>query len=223
VRAPVRGCVFARPAGPPATVSILGFATLNTKELAMRYTILAALLALPACVDGPESSSTQQQPVTKDICPAEVPAQVVPAADQDLAFALEAEGVQSYACADGAWVFIAPDADLYQHDNPGPVGHHFAGPTWEYQDGSSVVAKKTADAKADPSSIPWLLLVATSHAGDEGRMTEITSIQRLETAGGLAPSGPCAVGATLEVPYTATYFFYRTKADGTKSNVRCGG
>lgn len=189
----------------------------------MRYMILASLLALPACVDGSESSSTQQQPLTKDICPAEVPTDVVPDADQDLAFALEAAGVQNYACADGAWVFIAPDAHLYQQGNPSLVGHHFAGPTWEYQDGSSVVAGKTGGAIVDPSSIAWLLLAATSHAGDEGRMTEITSIQRLETTGGLAPAGPCPVGGTLEVPYTATYFFYRTKADATKSNVRCGG
>jgi len=190
----------------------------------MRHIMLASLITLPACVAGPEpETSTQQQPVTMASCPDDVPAAVVPAQDQDLAFALDATGVQNYACTDGAWRFIAPDAQLFQQSSSGSVGHHYAGPTWEYQDGSSVVAGKLRDAIVDPSSIPWLLLVSKSHAGEEGRMTEITSIQRLETAGGLAPASACTSGDTLEVPYTATYFFYRTKSEASKTNLRCGG
>jgi len=189
----------------------------------MRHLILASLIALPACVlDDDVSFATELYRVTTDVCPADVPAELAPAEDQDLAFVLDAAGVQKYACGDGTWQFVAPEAQLFQQSTPSSVGHHFAGPTWEYQDGSRVVAKKVAGATVDPSAIPWLLLASTSHAGEEGRMSNVTSIQRLDTVGGLAPAAACTPGETLDVPYTATYLFYRTKAGATKSNVRCG-
>jgi hypothetical protein len=188
----------------------------------MRNLILACLVAVPACTVGDDAVSDTELHATKSLCPADVPAELTPAADQDLAFVLDATGVQKYACVGGAWQFIAPEAQLFQQSSQTAVGLHFAGPTWEYQDGSSVVAKKVAGATVDASSIPWLLLVSTSHAGGDGRMSEITAIQRLETAGGLAPASACASGDTLDVPYTTSYFFYRTKTDALKSNVRCG-
>ncbi|PYR41378.1 MAG: hypothetical protein DMF95_31190 [Acidobacteria bacterium] len=44
-------------------------------------------------------------------------------------------------------------------------------------------------------------------------LTEATFVQRLNTAGGVAPStgcsGPTDVGNEAFVPYTADYFFYR--------------
>ena len=43
------------------------------------------------------------------------------------------------------------------------------------------------------------------------RVTETTFIQRLNTAGGVAPAGGCAQAIDVDglVPYTADYFFYR--------------
>ena len=57
---------------------------------------------------------------------------------------LWADGVQIYECrkaADAsfpAWVFVAPDAKLVDAGGM-PMGHHYAGPTWEAPDGSKVV------------------------------------------------------------------------------------
>jgi hypothetical protein len=56
-----------------------------------------------------------------------------------------------------------------------------------------------------------ILLQAVSHTGD-GRMSKVTYVQRLDTAGGLAPAAGCDadhVGKEADVDYTATYYFYR--------------
>jgi len=186
---------------------------------------IVAALALPACVGGTgTTTSATTQDIARDACPANVPASLAPAADQDLSFVLDATGTQNYTCTSSGWTFVAPDADLYlQHETQSIVGHHFAGPTWEYEDGSTVVGAKVAAATVDKASIPWLLLVAKSHNDIDGRMTNVTSIQRLQTNGGNAPAGACApLGGTLEVPYTASYYFYVTRDSSKPNNQRCG-
>jgi hypothetical protein len=194
-------------------------------------TSLIAPLAFTACVTG-SSTSVELQEIAKDACPSNVPAALAPAADQDLSFSLDATGVQIYTCATTAaggyaWTFVAPDALLYHPNNDQEsVGHHYAGPTWEYTDGSYVVGRKVAAAAVDSASIPWLLLVAASHGGtSDGRMSDVTSIQRLVTSGGIAPASGCDaghVGAEADVPYTATYFFYVTRDPSKANNLRCG-
>ncbi|HEY5955132.1 MAG TPA: DUF3455 domain-containing protein [Polyangiaceae bacterium] len=133
-----------------------------------------------------------------------------------LEFYLRATGVQIYACQAAstgfAWTFQAPEASLV--DRRGHVVvKHYGGPTWEYLDGSKVVASKVAGFTDDATAIPELLLAATTHEGD-GRMSDITYIQRLDTHGGLAPTDGCDavhVGSTARIDYTATYYFYRAK------------
>jgi hypothetical protein len=193
---------------------------------------LAAALSLASCaVDDataqPDVRDTEQA-VSASECPANTPPVLAPAADQDLAFALSAQGVQRYQCVQSTtaytWTFVAPDADLFAKNAHGLVIHHFAGPTWLYKDSSSVVAARLAGATVDPTAIPWLLLGVTSHGGAPGKLTDITSIQRLETTGGNAPASGCDadhVGAEADVLYTARYFFYRTST--RSNNVRCGG
>jgi uncharacterized protein DUF3455 len=93
------------------------------------------------------------------------------------------------------------------------VGRHYAGPTWESKDGSSVVGEVRASEPApDPAAaIPWLLLAAKATAGS-GLFSATSSIQRVQTLGGLAPSAACSAsntGQVARVPYTATYYFYR--------------
>ncbi|MDB4959751.1 MAG: hypothetical protein JWO36_7320 [Myxococcales bacterium] len=175
---------------------------------------LGAVL-LTACVADQGVSTTTQLESDHDY-PANVPAALAPAADQRLAFSFDASGVQIYQCrataTGAAWTFVAPDARLYRNGHD--VGHHYAGPTWEYQDGSLIAGAKLAAATVDLTAIPWLLLKVASHGGPEGKMSEISSIQRLETVGGLAPATGCDldhVGANANVPYTATYFFFRTE------------
>lgn len=175
---------------------------------------LAAIL-FTGCMTDPSVSTSAQLDSNHDY-PANVPAALTPAADQRLAFSFDASGVQKYQCraagAGFAWAFVAPDARLFRtgHD----VGHHYAGPTWEYQDGSLIVAAKVAGAVVDPTAIPWLLLKVVSHGGAEGKMTDVSSVQRLSTVGGIARATGCdgdQLGANLDVAYTATYAFFRTE------------
>jgi hypothetical protein len=147
------------------------------------------------------------------------PTLAVPAGNR-LAFHYDAVGVQIYGCTATVtatatvygWVFQAPEATLYgKHDRV--KGKHYVGPTWESTDGSTVVGTKLAAFTADPTAIPELLLQGVSHTGD-GRMSDVTYIQRLDTVAGLAPTTGCdatTVGTTARVDYTATYFFYVAK------------
>ena len=187
----------------------------------MKLIAMTSLFAV-ACVAEQDSGTISiEQTIGADACPAGIPATLAPAADQDLAFVLDARGTQNYACnAAGAWVFVAPEAQVYR-DNQTFI-HHYAGPTWEWLDGSTVVGARVAGATVDGTAIPWLLLRAASHGPIEGKMTEITAIQRTTTVGGLAPAAACTLGDTAEVPYTAKYLFYRTKADHPENNTRCG-
>ena len=71
---------------------------------------------------------------------------------------LHAEGAQVYECkagADGklAWAFREPIATLIADGKT--VGRHFAGPGWEYSDGSAVVGKVVGNAPgARPATSP---------------------------------------------------------------------
>ena len=129
-----------------------------------------------------------------------------------------ATGVQIYACQSGAnapftWTLTAPQADLTDSSGKSII-HHFVGPTWIHIDGSEVAGKKVAQQDAPkPGAIPWLLLKATSHAG-QGVLTRVTSIQRVNTDGGLPPHDTCNVSASgreFKSPYSADYYFYVPK------------
>lgn len=126
------------------------------------------------------------------------------------------KGTQIYQCnADGAaWTLLKPEATLSADDGT-PIIHHFAGPTWQsLDDGSSVMATRTASMAAPSGGIPWLLLTAKNNAlGPEGgdELFPTTYIQRVNTTGGLAPATPCAAGAVKAVPYTADYIFYKAE------------
>jgi hypothetical protein len=146
-----------------------------------------------------------------------VPPELTPPASAVLLFELGARGDQIYTCAAKpddptafAWTLKAPDARLFNARGK-VVGTHFAGPTWQGHDGSSVVAAVAARADApSKKDIPWLLLEARSHDG-AGAFSTITHIQRLDTNGGVAPSKGCDAahaGDEVRVPYTATYAFY---------------
>jgi hypothetical protein len=123
-----------------------------------------------------------------------------------------AEGAQIYDCkADSGgrlvWQFREPIATLLIDGKT--AGRHYAGPTWELVDGSTVIGKETGRAQgATPKDIPWLKLEITSRRGT-GRLTDVTTIHRLNTKGGVA-EGPCnPAGAFLGVPYSADYVFLK--------------
>jgi hypothetical protein len=199
---------------------------------------LASLFVAPACVDtvdaiddsedGEPALGTTEATLSSLGCPYTTPADLAPAADQDLAFVLSATGVQKYTCAAGTagpvWTFVAPYADLFSYCGE-HVGTHYAGPAWEYEDGSIAFGAKVAGVTVDPTAVPWLLLTVTSHTGPTGKMSNITSVQRLATTGGNAPATGCDaahLGANISVPYTASYYFYRTRTTNQQRNTRCG-
>jgi Protein of unknown function (DUF3455) len=126
-----------------------------------------------------------------------------------------AVGVQIYRCNGAGWGPATPRANLYG-DSGQLIATHFAGPSWQAKDGSTVVAKRIKDpVTVDPTAIPWLLLEPTSvTAGPAGnRLAGTTFIQRINTTGGLAPAAsacnPDTAGTETEVPYTADYVFWK--------------
>ena len=140
--------------------------------------------------------------------PGSPPALKVPA-NERLSLEAYADGVQIYGCgAGGQWVFKAPEAQLADRDGR-KIGRHYAGPTWEANDGSKVMGEVRArENPRGAGDIPWLLLAATS-ASRYGTLGRTLSIQRMDTVGGMPPSGSCAPGTEARVPYKATYYFYR--------------
>ncbi len=97
---------------------------------------------------------------------------------------------------------------------------HYAGPTWEHRDGSTVVGAKVAEEPSPIGAIPHLLLRAASTTpGKTGNHLLKTSfIQRLATTGGVAPAAAkcnaTTAGTTVEVPYTAAYVFWKAIRKG---------
>ncbi|HEY6200088.1 MAG TPA: DUF3455 domain-containing protein [Candidatus Binatia bacterium] len=173
-----------------------------------KFTASLLSLIVAAC-------ASMQQPSTVN-----VPDKLKPGPNESLAMIVPAKGVQIYECRakqdqPGAygWAFVAPEADLFDA-NGKKIGRHYAGPHWESADGSKIAGTVKASADAPPAdAIPWLLLEAKSD-GPQGSFTKITSVQRLNTVGGVAPKTACsqsALGTTVRVPYTADYYFLTEK------------
>jgi hypothetical protein len=127
-----------------------------------------------------------------------------------------AQGVQIYVCEKGGdgyhWVFKAPDAALFDASGR-QVGTHFAGPTWQFADGSRIVGEVAAQAPApEPHAIAWLLLRVKSREGS-GVLSAVDLVRRVDTQGGVAPVATCDVTQAqteARMRYTARYLFYTT-------------
>lgn len=137
-----------------------------------------------------------------------------------------------------AFSLFTPEATLFNDDNDNnQLITHFFSPnsdptveppeagtirvTWEdSRDSSRVWAKllqqSTDEQFVQKDAVAWLKLqtvgVAAGPTGG-GRLTNVTFIQRVNTAGGLAPKTDCITLADLGhrafVPYSADYIFYR--------------
>ena len=167
---------------------------------------LAVIAAtLPAWADGPRHARQQEPELPSPVCD-----RVNVPDGNRLSARVYAAGVQIYRWNGTNWTFIAPEANLFAdpcYDRP--VGIHYAGPTWEAEDGSKVVGLRIDGCTPERGAIPWLLLAATPMS-DRGEFARITFIQRVNTIGGTAPAEPGAfVGDEARVPYTTEYFFYR--------------
>jgi hypothetical protein len=175
--------------------------------------------------------------------PPPVPGNVQVPAGNALYLAGHARGTQNYICLPApsgfAWTFFSPQATLFvtvktfAGDVQQQIITHFLSPnpdeagasraTWQSSFDSSEVWAKVhqGGSSTDPNfvaagAIPWLLLdeVGTRRGPAGGdALAHTTFVQRLSTAGGVAPQTGCSeaanVGATALVPYTADYFFYK--------------
>jgi hypothetical protein len=125
---------------------------------------------------------------------------------------VHAEGAQVYECkvgSDGkpAWAFREPIATLLLDDNT--VGRHYAGPNWEHSDGSAVVGKVAGSAPgAAPGDIAWLKLDVVSRRGS-GVLSDVTTVQRINTQGGKLEGACDKAGTFRSAPYSADYVFLR--------------
>ena len=171
-----------------------------------------------------------------------IPSAIAPPQNAQLLLIAHARGFQIYVCRPEGWVLKAPEAVLYDQQGSA-IGKHFGGPTWQHNDGSQIAGKLAAKVESpDPAAIPWLLLDVTAHqpgspdraafagpirsaffaegmgerAGVEGDgiFSRVTSIQRINTVGGLPPASACSESnrdAEHKSPYSADYYFYGPK------------
>jgi Protein of unknown function (DUF3455) len=167
---------------------------------------ISGLLAAAASA-GPKPQTTPPDPLD--------PRTTAP--ESRLFLVVHAIGTQNYQCsAGGAWVFAGPLATLYKTTGKSkPIGAHFRNastlrPVWQLKGGTSVEAAAIVTVPA-AGTIPWLLLQKA--ATTAGRLAKTTYVQRLNTTGGVAPTGACTPGATNAVSYTADYFFWRAQGE----------
>ena len=123
-------------------------------------------------------------------------------------------GSQIYACTaqpDGSFAFTQHDVNAHLTDD---IHHTFvrplAGtPQWQAPDGSAVTGKVVTRNANGAGNIAELNLDATQIGASTGLLAHAVEVLRLNTAGGVAPAGPCDPQATpiASVPYQADYVF----------------
>jgi hypothetical protein len=78
-------------------------------------------------------------------------------------------------------------------------------------DRTSVSGVVRSSQPAGGANLPWVLIRAQP-IGESGLFANVSSIQRVNTTGGAAPSsgcGPDNVGEEARVAYQADYYFYK--------------
>jgi hypothetical protein len=144
-------------------------------------------------------------------CESPLPATIA-ASGETAVLTVHAVGQQLYDCKAGAdgklvWTFNAPQATLTVDGKV--VGHHGAGPSWELDDGSSIVGKAVGNAPgAKADDIAWLKLEVVSHNGS-GKLSDVTTVQRINTVGGVLKDSCDRQGAGRGMPYAADYVFLK--------------
>jgi hypothetical protein len=151
---------------------------------------------------------------------AEMPT-AIDVSDGTVLLTVHAEGAQIYECKPAplekspsqvgarTWQFREPIATLIVDSKS--IGRHYAGPNWDHIDGSGVEGKAAASVPGTtPDDIPWLKLDVVDHRGD-GIISSATTVQRINTRGGVL-QGQCeSAGVYRSVPYSADYVFLRRR------------
>jgi len=130
---------------------------------------------------------------------------------------LVAEGREIYSCehdsAGTLWHIRGSEAELLDRGHV-RVGLVIPGGYFIAEDGSYLIGVTTIETPVEPGAMPWQRIAARINIPNDeqkGRFALVTSVRRVMTSGGMPPSPVCAqVGASLFVPFRATYLFYRT-------------
>jgi hypothetical protein len=141
-------------------------------------------------------------------------------ADEEPEFMLTGRGQQVFECRPGVtdpnafdWAFVAPDVTLY--DGARSVGRLATINVWEStSDRTGVSGAVRATQPGGANNLPWASFRAIP-SGDSGMFAGVTSIQRVNTNGGIAPATGCDAshtGTETRVPFTADYYFYKRRA-----------
>lgn len=118
------------------------------------------------------------------------------------------QGVQVYTCESHAWVLLEPAANMGVTSFSRPIVLYTAGPKWISTVDGSAVTGMPLKMVAEKNTIPDLLVKAIANRGS-GLFGHVDFIQRLATAGGLAPRGRCgANGSIAASAYRATERFW---------------
>ncbi len=178
---------------------------IKVKRIVGLVVLLAVAVTAPAAITVAQYNNNAPQ-LPSPICD-----KIQVEAGNELAFHVYARGLQIYRWNGSAWIGT-PSATLFADAGyHAQVGTHYAGPTWESNSGSTVKATRKDGCTPDPTAIPWLLLQATSTSGP-GIFSSVTFIQRVNTTGGLPPTAPgTMIDESVEVPYTAEYYFYKAQ------------
>ncbi|KAI8893639.1 hypothetical protein BC833DRAFT_624673 [Globomyces pollinis-pini] len=99
------------------------------------------------------------------------------------------------------------------------VQHYFLDPnvaidgaraTWKYDPDGSIVSGKALIKKDDPNpnNIQWLKVGITQHSGNTGFFSNVKTVLRVNTEGGMPPAS-CTGNSTIEVKYKTDYLFFQ--------------
>jgi Protein of unknown function (DUF3455) len=216
-------------------------------QITQRIMLIACTTALVVGLTVSQPQPAHAQNSTTPPVPADIPMEIKVEPGNEPFLLGHAVGTQNYVCAPCdptkpncplgvAFSLFTPQATLFNDEreqlithffSPNPLENGTIRATWEdSRDTSTVWGSLVNSAMVRADSIAWLLLNVKdtgTQAGPNGgdRLTKTTFIQRLNTFGGLAPSGGCVsstdLGRQAFVHYTADYLFYK-KSHGHGGN-----
>lgn len=186
------------------------------------FAILSVALALLTACSANQPTAGEPTPFSVELAdhsvlPAAAGFGIEAPAGLELLFVSKARGVQIYECKSGQWAFHAPRAQLFDPTPHRRTGSHYGGidrglnpgPWWEAAtDGSRIRGgNPRIFPSPNPNSIPELQLDVLEHEGT-GVFSQISVVQRLNTVGGVGPTGACSGNEQRQVLYSADYYFY---------------
>jgi Protein of unknown function (DUF3455) len=210
--------------------------TLRTSILYSWSVVVASAIIFGASASAPVTFA-QDATMSTDMTPPPVPTALEVPAGNHVFRVGHAVGTQNYVCVSSdngvKFVLFTPQATLF-NDNQAQTETHYFSPnpfeagtiraTWQDSADTSTVWGAARQTSTDPNfvapdAIAWVLLQgvgAQNGPSGEGVLSRTSYIQRLNTAGGVAPSTGCGsasdIGQQAFVPYTADYFFYEPNA-----------